>query len=322
MTLAAYRNPPDLAHEMRAAVGRHTDKSFDWDAFPGNVGFPELARAQMRYIGAGGSPKVDDPNTLKPGAFTLSLVHQPVGKYAACHSHEVVEHFLVLDGVLTVGWAFGEPGSDEVIEARLGRYDMVLNQSGRPHGFRNDGVGPVLMSISVGSGSPKPPVYACHPKAGDPDRARRFGAEPGRTIPFDPAADDPRQREFARHIVRHAEQRPTWEAGLARLDYVGGTGVPPGAYCMEMIHLPKGVAVRGYERAVEEAYFVLDGALTVGWAEEGDTVEQRLGRHDVILTPPGRTRWFRNDGIADASFMLLSGMLPSGSGPDVRFEPA
>src|SRR5262252_5056433 len=102
----------DLKHEMRHSIGRHTDKSFDWDAFPSSVGFPDLARAQMRYIGAGGSPKVDDPNTLKPGAFTLSLVHQPVGKYAACHSHEGVEHFLVLQGVLTVGWGRG----DEVTE--------------------------------------------------------------------------------------------------------------------------------------------------------------------------------------------------------------
>jgi mannose-6-phosphate isomerase-like protein (cupin superfamily) len=161
MAIATHRNSTDLRREMRHSIGRHTDKSFDWDA-SGSLGFPDLARAQMRYIGAGGSPKVDDPNTLKPGAFTLSLVHQPVGKYAACHSHEVVEHFLVLDGVLTVGWAFGE----EVIEALLGPWDMVLNQSGRPHGFRNDGVEPVLMSISVGSGSPKPPVYACHPRRG------------------------------------------------------------------------------------------------------------------------------------------------------------
>ena len=314
MTIAAAnRNLPDLAGEMRAAIGRHSAKSFDWDAFQGSAGFPELARAQMRYIGAGGSPKVDNPNTLKPGAFTLSRVHRPVGKYAACHSHEVVEHFLVIEGVLTIGWAFG----DDVIEARLGRYDMVLNQSGRPHGFRNDGVGPVLR-ISGGSGSPSR-RHACHPKDGDPERARRFGATPGRTISFDPNSDDPRQREFARCIVRHAEQQPTWQAGLARLDYVGGTGAPPGAYRMEMIHLPRGAAVRGYEREVEEAYFVLDGALTVGWAEEGDTVEQRLGRRDVILTPPGRTRWFRNDGIADATFMLLSG---AGSGGEVRFEPA
>src|SRR6266513_2576280 len=181
MSMAAQAKPLDLTGEMRSFIGRHTHKSFDWDAFPGSRGFPDLERAQMRYIGAGGSPKADDPSTLKPGQFTLSLVYQPVGRYAACHSHEVVEHFLVLDGVLTVGWAFGE----EVIEARLGRFDMVLNQSGRPHGFRNDGGGPVLMSISVGSGSPKPPVYACHPRDGDAALARRFGAAPGRTLVFD-----------------------------------------------------------------------------------------------------------------------------------------
>ena len=96
MAMTAQTSPFDLGREMRGFIGRHTDKHFDWDAFPGSSGFPELARAQMRYIGAGGSPKADDPNTLKPGEFTLSLVHQPVGKYAACHSHEVVEHFLVL----------------------------------------------------------------------------------------------------------------------------------------------------------------------------------------------------------------------------------
>ena len=318
MAIAALSNSPDLAHEMRCSIGRHTDKSFDWDAFPGSQGFPELARAQMRYIGAGGSPKTDDPHTLKPGAFTLSLVHQPV-KYAACHSHEVVEHFLVLDGVLTVGWMFGDTGGEEVIEARLGPLDMVLNQQGRPHGFRNDGVGPVLMSISVGSGRPKPPVYRCHPKDNDPALAYRFGAAPGRTTLFDPASDDPRQQEFARYIVRHAERRPIRQAGLARLDYVGEAGAPPGGYCMEMIHLPACIGVRGYERAVEDAYFVLEGALTVGWEEAGETVEQRLGRMDVILNPPGRTRYFHNDGVADAVFMLLCANAP---GQEVRFEPA
>jgi quercetin dioxygenase-like cupin family protein len=315
MAIAAQRNAPDLARDMRAHIGRHTDKSFDWDAFPGSAGFPDLARAQMRYIGAGGSPKVDDPNTLKPGAFTLSLIHQPVGKYAPCHFHEVVEHFLVLDGVLTVGWAW----DDEVIEAKLGPRDLVLNATGRPHGFRSDGVAPVLMSISVGSGSPRPPVYTCHPKDHDAALAHRFGAAPGRTIAFDPASDDPRQQEFARHIVRHAERRPVWQASLARLDYVGEAGAPPGAYRMEMIHLPRGAAVKAYERASEESYFVLDGALTVGWEEDSERAEERLGRLDVIQNPPGRSRWFRNDSVGDATFMLLSANAP---GADLRFEPA
>src|SRR5271156_1569032 len=194
MAISLQAEPLGLKSEMRAFVGRHTDKSFDWDAFPGSRNFPELERAQMRYIGAGGSPKVDDPSTLEPGHFPLSLVPQPVGKYAACHSHEVVEHFLVLEGVLTVGWAWG----DEVIEARLGPKDMVLNKVGRPHGFRNDGVEPVLMSISVGSGMPNPPFYVSPPRDSAPLVARHFGAGRGKTLAFDPHSDDPRQREFAR----------------------------------------------------------------------------------------------------------------------------
>jgi hypothetical protein len=124
---------------------------------------------------------------------------------------------------------------------------------------------------------------------------------------------------MARYIVRHAERRPVWQAGLARLDYIGETGAPPGGYRMEMIRLPRGVAVRGYTRAVEDAYFVVDGTVTVGWDDGGETAEQRLGRLDVIQNPPGRVRYFRNDGIADATFLLLSG---GGSGEEVRFEPA
>jgi quercetin dioxygenase-like cupin family protein len=305
----------DLTGEMRRFIGRHTSKSFDWDAFPASRGFPELERAQMRYIGAGGSPKADDPGTIRPGQFTLSLVHQPVGKYAACHSHEVVEHFLVLGGVLTVGWAW----DDEVIEARLGPGDMVLNQAGRPHGFRNDGVEPVLMSISVGTGMPKPPFYLCHPREHDAAVARRFGASPGKTYPLDPDSRDPRHREFARHVVRHAAQRPRWEAGCARLAYIGEGGAPPGQYRMDMIGLPKGVAVHAYARPVEDAYFVLHGCVTVGWEEPGCKAEERLGPRDVILNPAGRVHYFRNDGIADAAFMLLVG---TADAEEVRFQAA
>jgi mannose-6-phosphate isomerase-like protein (cupin superfamily) len=315
MALIAEAEPFDLTQKMRALIGRHTDKSFDWDAFPGSAGFPQLQRAQMRYIGGGGSPKADDPSTLRPGQFTLSLVHQPVGKYAACHSHEVDEHFLVLSGVLTVGWAWGH----EVIEARLGPMDMVLNEVGRPHGFRNDGVEPVLMSISVGSGMPKPPVYICHPRDHDAAIARRFGASPGKTQSFDPHSDEPRQRQFARHIVRHAAQRPVWEAGCARSVYIGEGGAPSGKYRMDKIHVPQGVAVCGYARSVEDVYFVLEGCITVGWEEAGNAVEETLGPRDAIFNPAGRVHYFHNDGAADATFMMLVG---TAKAEDIRFQPA
>src|ERR1700733_14661844 len=42
-----------LAEEMRAHMGLFTEKSFDWDAFPASRGFPDLTRAQLRYVGAG-----------------------------------------------------------------------------------------------------------------------------------------------------------------------------------------------------------------------------------------------------------------------------
>ena len=94
-----------LADELKAHTGRFTDKQFDWNAFPSNAGFDELARAQMRYIGAGGSPKVGDTSTLKPDNFTVSLIYKETGKYAACHSHEIEESFLIINGALIVGWA-------------------------------------------------------------------------------------------------------------------------------------------------------------------------------------------------------------------------
>jgi mannose-6-phosphate isomerase-like protein (cupin superfamily) len=316
MAVAAQSSLPDLKGLLRSYIGRHTDKTFDWDAFPGSRGFPELDRAQMRYIGGGGSPKADDPSTLKPERFTLSLVSQPVGKYAPSHSHEVVEHFMVLQGVLTVGWVWG----DEVIEARLGPKDLVLNKMGRPHGFRNDGPEPVLMEITVGSGTPLPPVYVFHPQGNDPVMARAFGAPPGKTYPFQPDSADWRQKELAAHLVRYRDRQPIWtDAGFARMVYIGDGGAPPQKYRVDLIHVPKGVGVRPFARDVEEAYLVLEGCVTVGWQDGSTVVEERLGPRDMVFNPAGRPHYFRNDGVADAEFMTLVG---TPKAEDVRFERA
>ena len=50
----------------------------------------------------------------------------------------------------------------------------------------------------------------------------------------------------------------------------------------------------GYERAVEDAYFVLEGCITLGWEEARHTVEERLGPKDVIVNPAGRAHYFRH----------------------------
>ncbi|HXP29992.1 MAG TPA: cupin domain-containing protein [Stellaceae bacterium] len=294
----------DLQSQMRSFIGRHADKRFDWDAFPANRGFPELERAQMRYIGAGGSPKVDDRTTLKAEHFTLSLIHQPVGKYAAAHAHEVKESFLVLQGILTVGWAWDE----EVIETHLGPKDLCLNASGRPHGFRNEGIEPVLCSITVGSGRPLAPIYACHPRDHDPAIAAAFGAKPGTVHALAPDSADPRHAEFARHIVRYRQQPAQFHpADFGRKVYIGEGGAPASSYRMDLIDLPRSRGVGLYEREVEDVYLVLEGVLTVGWAEGGRVFEERLGAKDAVFNPAGRPHYFRNDGFEDAQFMMLVG---------------
>jgi quercetin dioxygenase-like cupin family protein len=206
MNIAA--NPQvSLADRMKAHTGRFVDKAFDWNAFPSNAGFDELARAQMRYIVAGGSPKVGDPTTLKADNFTLSLIYKEPGRYAACHSHEIEESFLILSGALIVGWE----KHGEVVEVNLGPKDMILNAREIGHGFRVDGVEPVLMSISVDVGKPLPPVYHYHPKQHASDLARSFGALPGKTMPFDRSGQHEIQRLMADYVVRYTELPTIWD---------------------------------------------------------------------------------------------------------------
>ncbi len=302
---------------LTSQVVRHVDKSFDWDAFPSNRGYAELARAQMRYIGAGGSPKVGEPGTIPPQHFTLSLIHKPVGNYAACHAHEIEESFLIIAGVLVVGWE----RDGEVCEVKLGPKDMILNARDVGHGFRNDGIEPVLMSISVDVGKPLPPRYLYHPKLGtDPALARSFGAAPGRTIPFDPHGDHPLQQAMARNVIRHVEAPAIREAaGFQRRVYVGPGGVESDTCRKEMWGIPVGCAVKPHARPVEEALMVLEGNLVVGWEEDGVAVEKELGPRDLVFHPAGRPHWFRNAGIGPCTAWCVVG---EAGGETVRFEAA
>jgi len=293
-----------LAADLKAHTGRFTDKAFDWHAFPSNDGFDELARAQMRYIGAGGSPKVGDTSTLKPDNFTLSLIYKEPGRYAACHSHEIEESFLIINGALVVG----RERDGEVVEVNLGPKDMILNAREIGHGFRVDGVEPVLMSISVDVGKPLPPVYHYHPKEHPTDLARTFGAEPGKTLPFNPAGDHPLQRLMAQYVVRHSELPTICEdAGFCRKVYVGKGGIEQDTCRKEMWGIPSRVGLKPFTRPVEDAFMVLEGTLTVGWEEDGESVEIELGPRDLVKTPAGRAHWIRNDGAGGATVWHVIG---------------
>lgn len=305
-----------LGRALRENIVRHVDKSFDWDAFPSNRGFPDLARAQMRYIGAGGSPKVGEKGTLAPEHFTLSLIYKEVGKFAACHAHEIEESFLIISGVLTVGWE----QNGEVVEVKLGPKDMILNARDIGHGFRNDGVEPVLMSISVDVGKPLPPRYLYHPKSSDLELARRFGAAEGKTLPFDGASTHPLQQKIAQAFIRHADAPTQWDpAGLTRKVYVGPGGVQSTTCRKEMLGIPASAGIKPFARDVEDALLVLEGTLTVGWEDNGEKVEMELGPRDLVLNPAGRRHWFRNNSIGPCTAWYVIG---SSAPETVRFEKA
>lgn len=285
-------------------IGRSSNKDWDWNAFTSESSSPELVRAQMRFVGGGGSSKADDPNTLPPRNFTLSLLHCPVGRYAPSHSHEVAEHFIALEGYIHVGWVYG----DEVIEVKLGAGDLVLNKVGRPHGFRNDGPEPVLMSVTVGSGKPLPPTYAFDPEGKDPAQARAFGALPGKTQRLDEYSSDPRHQEMARNVKRAKNLTfETTSEGWLKADYVGGSGIKPEHYRVELVKVPPGVTSAPNTLDDEDVFLVTSGVVTVEWLNDGAAEKVRVGPKEVMFNPPGQTKVFRNESPNEATFLRLIG---------------
>lgn len=296
-----------LSDELHLHTGRFVDKKFDWEAFPSNIGFDELSRAQMRYIGSGGSPKVGDPSTLKADNFTLSLIYKEPGRYAACHSHEIEESFLIISGALIVGWE----RDGEVVEVNLGPRDMILNAREIGHGFRVDGVEPVMMSISVDVGKPLPPVYHYHPKEHPTELARTFGAKPGKTLPFDRNGNHPLQQIMGEYVVRHSELPTIWEdAGFTRKVYVGsGQGAIDHDTCRkEMWGLPSGTRLAPFTRTVEDAYLCLEGSVEIVWIDEaGNEASVELGPRDLVKTPAGQKHYLRNPGAGAATVWTVIG---------------
>ena len=175
------------------------------------------------------------------------------------------------------------------------------------------------MSIMVGSGRPLAPRYTQHPSKVDPALARAFGAASGKKYRLSGSSNDPRHREFARHVVRYSEGRfQANSAGFARMPYIGEGGAPATHFRKDLVHLPKGQGVRTYERDVEDAYLVLSGVLTVGWEENGKLVEEQLGPRDLIFNPPGQPHRFVNKGVEDVQFMMVVG---SGEPETTIFRP-
>jgi len=143
--------------EIDKYVARLKDRQTDWGVldFQAKVS-PKYRRAQMRYVGGGGTGQHDDPNIIKAGHFTLSTMILPPGNEGPLHLHSDVEElFFVLEGTLTCIWGDGE----RQIERTLGPRDLVWIPAGIWRGVRNDGKTEVAFLTMLGAQKPELPSY-------------------------------------------------------------------------------------------------------------------------------------------------------------------
>ncbi len=138
-------------------VARLTDRRPDWGVldFQAKVD-PKYRRAQMRYVGGGGTGRHDDPNIIQAGHFTLSTMILPPGHEGPLHLHSDVEElFFVLEGTLTCIWSDGR----RQIERTLGPRDLIWIPAGVWRGVRNDGDKEAAFLTMLGAQKPELPSY-------------------------------------------------------------------------------------------------------------------------------------------------------------------
>lgn len=148
-------DPAELRARMERYIMRRATRYEDWDAFS-YENDPRLRRAQLRYIGGGGSAKHDDPNVVPAEHFTLSVMRLPPGCVGAPHAHEVEEVFFILQGEAVCFW--WENGVEAAV--RLGAWDMMYSPAGVMHGFRNESDADAYVQVLLGKARPDLPTYA------------------------------------------------------------------------------------------------------------------------------------------------------------------
>ncbi len=145
-----------LDEDMRVRVARYEDRREDWTVFGCETELePAYARSQRRYIGASGSVDHDDPNSIAPTAFTMSVQTIPAGNRIPVHRHETEETFFVLDGSCTVNVM----RDDEISTISLRRWDVVSIPAFVYHDVHNDGEQSCALQTLLSKPNPDRPHY-------------------------------------------------------------------------------------------------------------------------------------------------------------------
>jgi quercetin dioxygenase-like cupin family protein len=146
-----------LAALMGKRIARYQTRTYDWDALKFQADFdPKYRRAQMRYIGTGGTGVEGDANAVPAEHFTFSTMVLPPGCEGPLHVHDDVEEvFFMLRG--RVRLFFEKEG--ERWETEIGERDLVSVPPGVYRGLRNERDEEALMCVLLGTAKPKIPTY-------------------------------------------------------------------------------------------------------------------------------------------------------------------
>jgi mannose-6-phosphate isomerase-like protein (cupin superfamily) len=156
---AGMLQPPgqSFADWLESRVARKSTRRYDWDALKFQADFdPRYRRAQMRYVGTGGTGVARDSNTVPSAHFTFSTMVIPAGNIGPSHIHyDVEEIFFVIRGVMKV---ICEKDGQRW-EATLGERDLISVPPGVYREERNIGDEDALMCVMLGTPKPITPVY-------------------------------------------------------------------------------------------------------------------------------------------------------------------
>jgi quercetin dioxygenase-like cupin family protein len=146
-----------LEDRVSSRIARYETRTYDWDALKFQADFdPKYRRAQMRYMGTGGTGVSADENTVPSEHFTFSTMVLPPGCEGPMHVHaDVEEVFFMLRGKIRL---FLEDDG-EMWETELGERDLVSVPPGVYRGLLNHGQEDALMCVMLGATKPQTPTY-------------------------------------------------------------------------------------------------------------------------------------------------------------------
>ena len=156
---ASWQRPEGASLEdwMNTRIARFATRRYDWDAlkFQEQVD-PRYRRAQMRYVGTGGTGVARYSNTVPSGNFTFSTMVIPAGHIGPSHIHiDVEEIFFVMRGKMKI--VIDVDG--ERLESVLHERDLISVPPGVYREEHNIGDEDALMCVMLGTPKPVTPTY-------------------------------------------------------------------------------------------------------------------------------------------------------------------